>query len=491
MYTLRWIALTFIMPCVCLLYSFAPAEVILDGSFGTGGSITGPNYLITSDMGKLIDRNLFHSFDRFNINRTESATFTGPDIVQNIISRVTGGSTSNIDGLLRSNIQGADLFFINPAGVVFGPNATLDVPGSFHVSTADYILLSDGGRFDASNPGNSILTVAPPSAFGFLNSVPNNITVNGSLLKVPEGKTLSMVGGNLNIQDGNLFAESGTINLVSVASSGEAVFEGLHFNPSSFSKLGAIEIKDSRSYSDSPRYDFTDLRMGNIDVSGKGGGKIFIRGGHFVMEGADISDNTHGEGNAEGIDIMITGDMILINARIESDCRQGARGNAGDIKLDMKDSVSLSGIGSVISSATYGKGNGGSIELKADSLSIKDAASINTVSYGLGNAGNITIDVKDSVNIAGYAVVDEEYHYSGISSSAAEDPSGKGGNIKLSAGSLSLSDSAHITTHAVGNDAGDISIDVRDEISMDDAWINSNSMFYGSSCFSVGHFISL
>ena len=143
--------------------------VALDGSLsGKSGSLPGPNYLISADAGKQAGGNLFHSFSSFDLNKTESATFTGPASVQNILARVTGGSASSIDGTIRSQISGANLFLINPAGVMFGPNAKLDVSGAFTVSTADYVKLSDGEKFNAKLGGNDVLTSAPVSAFGFL-----------------------------------------------------------------------------------------------------------------------------------------------------------------------------------------------------------------------------------------------------------------------------------------------------------------------------------
>ncbi|MBI3988957.1 MAG: filamentous hemagglutinin N-terminal domain-containing protein, partial [candidate division NC10 bacterium] len=115
--------------------------------------------------------------------------------IANILSRVTGGEPSAIDGLLRSTIPGANLFLLNPAGVLFGPNASLDVSGSFHVSTADYLRLADGGIFQATLAQGSVLTAAPPAAFGFLSGNPAGIAIQGSRLEVPHGKTLSVVGG--------------------------------------------------------------------------------------------------------------------------------------------------------------------------------------------------------------------------------------------------------------------------------------------------------
>src|SRR5207249_6769061 len=106
----------------------------------------------------------------FDLTSTQSATFTGPANVQNILSRVTSGSPSSIDGAVNSQILGANLFFLNPYGVMFGPNAHISVSGSFAVSTANYLKLADGGKFNTSLGGGDVLTSAPVSAFGFLNT---------------------------------------------------------------------------------------------------------------------------------------------------------------------------------------------------------------------------------------------------------------------------------------------------------------------------------
>ncbi len=154
----------------------------------------------------------------FNIADTESANFSGPAGINNIISRVTGGSASNIDGAINSSIAGANLFMINPGGIIFGPNASLNVSGSFHASTAGYLVLADGGRFDAVAPGNSVLTSAPPGAFGFLGS-PANVSIDTTKHSaVPDGKEITIVAGDIGIQDGILHAPQGKIQLVSVAS---------------------------------------------------------------------------------------------------------------------------------------------------------------------------------------------------------------------------------------------------------------------------------
>ena len=114
-------------------------------------SYTGPNYTIPDELGQQHGSNLFHSFGAFNVHTGESATFTGPDSVTNIISRVTGGNPSSIDGVLHSDMTGANLYLLNPQGVILGPNATLDISRSVHISTADVLRFADRNSYCGSS----------------------------------------------------------------------------------------------------------------------------------------------------------------------------------------------------------------------------------------------------------------------------------------------------------------------------------------------------
>lgn len=140
------------------------AQIRLDGSLGPPGDLAGPHYTIPAEVGQQRGGNLFHSFETFNIAIDESATFTGPSAVNNVIGRVTGERASTIDGMLRLTILDANLFLLNPQGVVFGPNARLDVDGSFHASTANALRFEDGATFFADLGQQSALTIAPPTA---------------------------------------------------------------------------------------------------------------------------------------------------------------------------------------------------------------------------------------------------------------------------------------------------------------------------------------
>ncbi len=172
---------------------------------------------------------LFHSFGSFNIGEGRGAYFANPSGITNIFSRVTGGYPSNILGSLGV-LGNANLFLINPKGIVFGPNARLDVRGSFLASTADSIVFNNGGEFSSANPqGSPLLTVNIPVGLRFREN-PGAIVNSSSVTQVIEGRTLpvglavtpgqtlALVGGDIIFNNGFASAVSGNIQLSSVAS---------------------------------------------------------------------------------------------------------------------------------------------------------------------------------------------------------------------------------------------------------------------------------
>src|SRR5262245_40471923 len=181
------------------------ADVTASGLNTTVNNV-GSNFNITGGTRPNNGANLFHSFGNFSLNAPESANFLNDSglATNNIISRVTGGNPSNIFGTINTAAFGsANLFLMNPAGIIFGPTARLNVGGSFHATTADYIKLGTDGIVYADPAKGSVLTAAAPTAFGFLNPAPapiNVVTPAPGLLRVPvPGQTLSLVGGTVNI----------------------------------------------------------------------------------------------------------------------------------------------------------------------------------------------------------------------------------------------------------------------------------------------------
>jgi filamentous hemagglutinin family protein len=419
---LRLIALPLLISTFLLysaLLSIGHAQVTTaitpDGTMGTTVTINGNVYDI--DGGNQQGTNLFQSFGLFSVGEGDIASFNGPPSIANILSRVTGGVRSDIYGTLRSTIDGANLYLFNPSGVVFGPNASLDVSGSFHVSTADYLGFGNGAEFHADLSKGSTLTVAEPAAFGFLGDNPAAISFDQSSLQVPEDETLSVIGGDINVEGGSLNAPGGQINIASVASPGEVIPNTTGNSPSlqvdSFEQLGEISLSRNRY----------------IDTSSsEGGGTVVIRGGRFMMDDSRMFADTLGDvdGTPTGIDIQITHDMVLTNGSyITTDLLGG--GDAGTIQLSAK-SLEVSNDAVVWSRAFSGStGNAGDINIKAtDSVNISESL-ISSNTSGEGNAGNIHLDVANLLSIVKGSRISTNTSYTG-----------KGGDITIQAGEIVL-----------------------------------------------------
>jgi filamentous hemagglutinin family protein len=164
------------------------AQVIPDGTLKTTVSQSGNNFTITN--GNRVGNNLFHSFSQFSIPSKGSAFFNNASDIQNIFSRVTGGSVSNIDGLMQAN-GSANLFLLNPNGIIFGKDAALNIGGSFIGTTANSIKFSDGVEFKAADTTTPpLLTMNVPVGLQ-LGANAGAIQVQGADLRVKTGQTLA------------------------------------------------------------------------------------------------------------------------------------------------------------------------------------------------------------------------------------------------------------------------------------------------------------
>ena len=193
--------------CFVAFVVCAGAQVVVDNSFGNAGVLNGPNFKIPETLGKTVGDNLFHSFSEFSLQSGQSATFTGPDSIQNILGRVTGAKVSEIDGLIKSEITDANLYLLNPNGFLFGKNAKVDVDGAFTLSTRESLKLGEDGSFYAVNPDQSVFTSAAPDAFGFLGDNPGGaIKFSGSKLIVEN--PVNLVGGDIRLEDSVIYSKS-------------------------------------------------------------------------------------------------------------------------------------------------------------------------------------------------------------------------------------------------------------------------------------------
>jgi filamentous hemagglutinin family protein len=180
------------------------AQIVPDNTLGAEGSVVTPDVNIHGISSDRIDggatrgANLFHSFQEFNVGEGRGAYFANPTGIENILTRVTGSNASNIFG--RLGVLGeANLFLLNPNGIVFGPNASLDIQGSFVATTAERIQLGDSGYFSAAQPQTSSLLSVSPGALFFseVANQPGSIINRGNL---STGKHLTLSAGNLDLQ---------------------------------------------------------------------------------------------------------------------------------------------------------------------------------------------------------------------------------------------------------------------------------------------------
>ncbi len=445
----------FLLVSTCLSFS-AQGEVTLDGSVGPSGSLTGPDYRITENLGKRAGNNLFHSFGRFNLNAAESATFSGSAGIKNVISRVTGGQTSNIDGTLRVTIPSANLYLLNPAGVIFGEHAKLDVPGSFHVSTADYLKFQDGVRFEtgvATAP--QVLSTAAPEAFGFLGDNPASISLSGSMdsvLEVSQGSTISLIGGDITSENTAIVAPGGRINIASVGSAGEVFLNDSGIQTASFERMGTIHISQTP---DIPRArGSSGSKVSNLDTSDDTSGKIFIRGGQMVMDNSFVSSNTK-SGNGGNIRIGLTDALNISTPErtlggpstgSEISASTGGEGNAGNITITAS-TIHLheNNNDSQITSISFGDGNSGNITITTDTLEIQGETGIENSSFLHGDGGDLTIKAKNLKIFDGGELRN-------VNGNNGPNSTGKGGNLIVDAKNILLSgEGAEIITRAMGS----------------------------------------
>ncbi len=456
-----------------------PKGIKLDGTVGNAGKLDlpGPDYEIRAGYGNQAGGNLFYSFQQFNLHSDESATFTGPDSVRNIIGRVTGGSTSWIDGALRSEIPSADMYFLNPAGVMFGPNASLDLNGSFHLSTADYLRMGENDRFYTQPLENEVLSVAAPAAFGFLDDNPASISLQGKGklteevwgdeyenwddwawdnapdfspgIEVPEGESISIVGGNIEIKGtffetddefvpggpvgANLTAPDGRINLISFGSPGEAVLTDSGAEVSA-EQMGDIVLTGGAV-----------IHADSSDAD-KGAGSVFIRGSEFVLDNyGKITSRTLNEDGGE-IDIRADRVRLQNNSLVDVDTDGGGDGTKINIVASEEITIINGEVHNGTFSEDYGAGDGGDLSVKTKNISISGPGSyLGGESFGTGKGGDVFVEASESA----YLTDDAR-----ISTTATNWSTGRAGDVHIFAPAVTLETGASVESLSTGRGKG-------------------------------------
>ncbi len=426
--------------------------------------------------------NLFHSFGQFNVPTNNIANFLNdtPNLAtSNILGRVTGPNPSSIFGTIKTTDFGnANLFLMNPAGIIFGPNASLNVGGSATFTTANYLRLAEaggtnGGIFHANPNLTSVLTTAPVTAFGFLSSNPATISVQGSNLSVPTGQSLSLVGGNqgftytdpdsgnsvsvlnsFTVAGARLSAPNGQIQLASVASPGEFLVPSLqpapNINSASFSSFGSV-----------------NLALGStIDISGTE--TVSIRGGQFVLSLNDTVLNTSASASAPHT-ILLSAGSSIITSNSTPEAGSDIQIAAANIQMD----------GAAVTSQTIGSGPGGNISVTGQNINLANGAQIVSSTTGAGDGGNISISATEAVSLSGF---DTTETLPGLSTGYVFSPDtglplvtsgvftttsamgncpgcSKGGAIQITASTITLDNAGAVATITSGDgQGGDITL---------------------------------
>ncbi|MGK7901355.1 MAG: filamentous hemagglutinin N-terminal domain-containing protein [Hormoscilla sp.] len=420
------------------LPSEATGQILPDSTLGAESSVVTPENIngIPSDIingGATRGANLFHSFSEFNVREGGAAYFANPAAIENILTRVTGSNGSNIFGTLGV-LGNANLFLINPHGIVFGPNARLDLGGSFVGSSANSVIFENGFEFSATDPqAPPLLRINIPMGLN-LRQNPGSIVVEGpghnlresnfvtvrddrpEGLQVSPGQTLALVGGDVVLSGGNLTAEDGTVALWSVLNG------SLQLTTSN----GQLSLENSQSTT------WGDIRLGeaaSVDVSGNGGGNVQVRGRNIQLtDGSAIIANTLG--NSPGGSFTVNASESVELMGISADGNYSSR-FLTEVEPD----------------AT---GDGAALTISTQRLTVRDGAFISNTTFGAGNGGNITMQATE-VEVSGR----KGGFPSGLFNNADElaTENAKAGILTIETENLTVSDEAQITTSTFG--AGD------------------------------------
>lgn len=426
--------------------NYAWGQISSDGTVGS--QVTSPipgAFLI--EGGATRGSNLFHSFTEFSVPSNGLAHFNNLTPIQNIISRVTGGSVSNIDGLISANGT-VNLFFINPNGIVFGPNAKLSIGGSFLASTASSLNFADGSKFSATaSQTTPLLTVSVPVGLQYGSNSGNIQVQEYSKLQVNNGQTLALVGGNIQINHSLLKASDGRIELGGLA--GEGIV-GLNFDNNNLRLSFPNKV---------PLADLS-LNSTSVNVSGNGGGNIQVHGNRIILTNRS-GFNADTLGSQNGSAIVLNASQLILRDGSYVSAGTNDTGQGGNVTINASDLVEVSGTtvdgqkNSGIGTRTIGPGAAGNINITTGKLIVQGGAVVSAGTEGTGAGGNLTVIASESVELIG-TTADAQYP-SGLFVRTKSD--GVGGILTIITGRLIVRDgaTASTSTSAVGK-AGDLII---------------------------------
>ena len=426
-----WLALAVLPPVASGQTTAVVADTANSRALGTTATQSGT--FVTIDGGTRAGTNLFHSFAQFSLGQGDTARWVrragDAGTLTNVISRVTGGQTSMISGTLDSTaLPNASFFFINPAGIVFGAGARVNVPAVAHFSTAGELSFADGSRFAVSAPNGSTLSMAAPESFGFLGGQ-GSIDIRGAGASfAPTTIRLSFSGSNVQLSNsalnlGNRLVVGG-LDLIGVGSGLDVVRLA---EPLASAHSGAVTVRN------------TPVVLSSVDGPS---GSLRIGGGLVSLSGTDVVSDAGG--SARGGDIRIRADDLQITGASQLVSSARAAGAGGDVSLSGR---RLSADGMRVVSVSTTAARGGAISLAStEILAIGGQSSLTSTNSGAGVGGDITLSAP-------------ELKFDGVFAISSTLGTGRGGNISVTAPSMQLFDANLIATAFGTAQPGNLRID--------------------------------